>query len=157
MYTAAALVMIVLFFSAVVQGTRLYVRAGARHNLLRQAMACEEIVYADLRYAADCRVTPSQILFKNAAGEESGYFISGRHLYRRLDHGNRQPLTGNDNGEGYTNVYIAHYGKEPYFSEDGDTICMRFVLVNRRTGDEQICAVRALPLARIWRNDHGET
>ena len=85
---------------------------------MRQAVICEETVRHELRYAENVRVSGKTVTYTDENGKNAGFTVHKFGLYKKLNNGTVQPLTGDDDGaQRHTAVFCRTVGGRSVFSK----------------------------------------
>lgn len=157
LYACIACATTLIFSTLFTNSVKRYKEAYSRECLLRQAVICEETVRHELRYAENVRVSGKTVTYTDENGKNAGFTVHKFGLYKKLNNGTVQPLTGDDDGaEQHTAVFVEAYGREAFFQKDEEAIVMHFMLKDRVTEEEQECCVYVVPLATAWKDEYGK-
>lgn len=156
LYACIACATTLIFSTLFTNSVKRYKEAYSRECLLRQAVICEETVRHELRYAENVRVSGKTVTYTDENGKNAGFTVHKFGLYKKLNNGTVQPLTGDDDGAEHTAVFVEPYGGEAFFQKDEEAIVMHFMLKDRVTEEEQECCVYVVPLATAWKDEYGK-
>ncbi len=146
---------ILLAILPVVGQSAQYYRYGRIHEeLQRQGTVIDEALYLELRYARNITAQGNEIRFTSATGRDAGFCVYGGVLYRMLDDGTRQPLSGTSKYEApyKSTLKVAPYGDQPFFSRDGTCVQAALLLYEEHSQYQWLCLVEVVPLYEAWQD-----
>lgn len=117
-----------------------YERCKREEALGLQGMALEDNVYTSLRYAHHIQLTDSSVRFINAEGLASGFIVYEGVLYKIMNDGTKQPLTGNGvDKTANTDIAVEGIDGQPCFSYREGVIYVMVSLVDKDLGKAWPC------------------
>lgn len=152
--TVLALGILLSILPAVAQSVQYY-RYGHIHEALqRQGCLIDEALFLELRYAKNIAAQGNEIRFTSASGRDAGFCVYGGILYRILEDGTRQPLsgTGQQVSSGRNVLKVAPYGDLPFFSTDGKQVRAALVLYEEHSRYTWTSLVEVIPLYELWQD-----
>lgn len=139
------------FLPVLVQNIQHVKNSAAWEELSRQGLLMDETIYYTLRFSRGIELSETNLTCYDSSGLETGFSVRNGIMYRRLDNGQEQPLTGNSNEGGVNGRFIvATYEGRPYFSKDGETIVVAMILQDTVTQAVWPCIVTVVPLGPYW-------
>ena len=116
-------------------------------EMFGQSAVLDETIYGTLRFCRDVTVTDKTIRCRDAQGALTGFTVKNGRVYKLLENGSEQPLTGTaEAGFDERDIYVEQQEGEPYFALKGDVISVRITLRNAADGRRWPCMMAVKPL-----------
>lgn len=136
---------------------RQYTYITVSEELREQARYTAETLTFNLQYARYIEISSdsNRINFVTEDGQHSGYMLMSGTIYRLLQQGSSQPITGNGNNENnIANTILAKKmdnDKVPFILSEGNGCYrIRFTLIHTKTGKTFDTDIRIIPVTATW-------
>jgi hypothetical protein len=139
------------FLPVLVQTIHHVKNSAAWEELSRQGLLMDETIYYTLRFSQGVEVSETKVTCYDSTGLRTGFSVKNGLVYRHLNNGQEQPLTGNSNEGGVKGRFsVSPYEGQPYFSKEGDAVVTAMVLQDTVTQAVWPCIVTVVPLGPYW-------